>query len=120
MNYCKLEWKDDSNCWQCTVCGNKYRLPKESTNIFAECPAAKLPQKIKNYAKAVVQHVFTGMETRTDEEVSNILEICKQCEHFNSNNNSCRICGCRCNRNKSAFTNKLRMKSQQCPKGKWK
>ena len=119
MNFCDAKWNEEKGYWQCTVCGTIYHDSKEYTHISAICPGTTLSKKIRNYTKAVVQHIATGMETRTNEEVNTILEICKQCEHFNSRNNSCRICGCRCNKNKSAFTNKLRMKSQKCPKGKW-
>lgn len=119
MSYCNVEWDEDNGYWQCTICGTIYWYPHNYSYLSVECPAASPVQQFKNYAVAVTQHIATGMGTRTDAEVNDILAICQQCEHFNITGGYCRICGCRCNANKSPFTNKLRMKSQKCPKGKW-
>ena len=117
--YCDVEWSDELNSWKCKNCGRTYDSPKD-TKVFAQCrPKPSIVRQAVNYTKAIVQHIATGSQTRTDEEVNSLLEICEQCEHYNKDGKYCRICGCRCNANKSAFTNKLRMKSQSCPKGKW-
>ena len=74
-------------------------------------------RRFGQYAKAVAKHVTTGMERRTDSEVNTLLTICESCEHYAGG--KCRVCGCRCNRGKIAYLNKLRMASEHCPKGKW-
>ena len=117
--YCKLNWDEDKQAWRCEACGSVYHLPKTQESIFAECRAASLPKKVANYTKAIITHLATGMENRTDEEVIQRLVICKQCDHFDIPGSFCKLCGCHCNMNKSAFTNKIRMKSQACPMHKW-
>lgn len=110
--------------FQCKKCGLKVRA-HDGSKVHAICPGkprkkSRPPSLIKqaaHYAEAVTRHVATGMQTRTDEEVINLLQICETCEHFSENR--CTICGCRLNNSKNAFVNKLRMKSQSCPEGKW-
>lgn len=120
MSRCKFEYNDERNLWVCSVCGRTVAAPK-THKVYANCyTEPSIVKKAVNYTKAVATHIITGSHTRTDEEVEKLLEICKTCDKFNLEKSYCTICGCRCNANKSAFTNKLRMKSQKCPKGKWK
>ncbi len=105
----------------CTVCGLKVEA-EDPAKVYAACPGEprKFPPLLKqarNYAKAVTEHVASGMETRTDEEVINLLQICELCEDYQDGR--CRVCGCRVSAEKNAFANKLRMKSQKCPRGLW-
>lgn len=74
-------------------------------------------RRFGNYAKAVTRHVASGMERRTDQEVDSVFSICKSCESYRGG--VCKRCGCRCNTGKIALLNKLRMKSEHCPDGKW-
>jgi len=62
-------------------------------------------------------HIATGGEKRTDEEVAELLRLCEECEYYSDGR--CTVCGCRLSNGKNAFTNKLRMKSQSCPNGRW-
>ena len=102
-----------SNC-----AGKKiYHRPASSSGSLPKSPT--LAAKVVHYAEAVAGHIAGGCQTRTDGEVSDLLKICEACEHFLPDKGSCGICGCKCNRNASAWTNKLRMKTQKCPKGKW-
>lgn len=117
---CQFEKIDDVTA-RCKVCGREIISP-DFTRVYATCSGEprKFPPLLKqahNYAKALARHVATGMQTRTDEEVINLLQICETCEHFSEDR--CTICGCRLNNSKNAFVNKLRMKSQSCPEGKW-
>lgn len=105
----------------CKVCGLKVEA-EDPAKVYATCPGEprKFPpilKQVKTYAKAVTRHITTGMETRTDEEVINLLQICEVCENYLDGR--CAICGCRLSASKSAFSNKLRMKSQSCPLGRW-
>lgn len=106
---------------KCTVCGREIRA-HDPAKVYAVCSGEprKFPpllKQAKNYAKAVTEHVKSGMETRTDEEVIQLLEICEACDRYE--NGRCLVCGCRLSASKSAFSNKLRMKSQACPLGRW-
>lgn len=117
---CQFE-KIDSEHVRCKVCGLTVHA-KDPTKVFTGCPGEprKFPphlKQVKNYAKALTKHVATGMETRTDEEVIQILQLCETCEHYSDGR--CMVCGCRLNNGSNAFTNKLRMKSLACPKGMW-
>lgn len=116
---CKFNYDKEKQAWICSRCGRIVAVP-ESNKVIAVCTAEPtLIEKAVNYTKAVATHIATGSHTRTDAEVEERLQICKKCENFNLNKGYCTRCGCRCNANKSAFTNKLRMKSQKCPEGKW-
>ncbi|MBE6429169.1 MAG: hypothetical protein E7028_11455 [Planctomycetaceae bacterium] len=115
---CQLRKEDELHA-VCTVCGRRIRT-KDHTQVRVKCPGNRQLSsvgKLKTYAQAVTRHLLTGCETRTDEEVSELLNLCRTCGHYQ--NGTCSVCGCRINSNSSAFTNKLRMKTQKCPKGKW-
>lgn len=75
--------------------------------------------RFTNYAKAVLNWYQSGKPIRTDEDVSELLEICKQCEHYHAEKSFCKICGCNLNLSRNALFNKLRMKTEHCPIGKW-
>ena len=117
---CNFIYNDDKQVWVCSRCGRTVAVPKDH-HVIAVCkPGPSIVEKALNYTKAVIQHVATGSNTRTDEEVAERLAICQSCDKYNQEAQSCTICGCKCNANKSAFTNKLRMQSQVCPIGKWR
>lgn len=105
----------------CKVCGLRVEA-EDPSKVFATCPGEprKFPpllKQVKTYAKAVTEHVTSGMKTRTDEEVIQLLEICEACEEYKDGR--CLQCGCRVNSDANAFANKLRMASQKCPRGLW-
>lgn len=115
---CRFRKADETHC-ECEVCGLRV-AGKYPDRIHCECPGNRQLSsvgKLKTYAQAVTRHLLTGCETRTDEEVSELLNLCRNCESYRAE--TCTVCGCRINSGKSAFANKLRMKTQKCPKGKW-
>lgn len=119
---CDFE-KVGDELYQCKVCGLKIHS-KDPSKIYATChgePRRKpsIFQQATNYAKAVARHISNGMETRSDVEVSDILSTCRKCEDYLPEESRCRVCGCRLSNGESAFTNKLRMASEKCPKGRW-
>ncbi|MBR0193341.1 MAG: hypothetical protein IJQ31_14875 [Thermoguttaceae bacterium] len=110
--------------YKCEVCGLQIRT-LDPSKIFSSCPGKPrqkqppgLLRKAAHYAEAVTRHVTTGMETRTDEEVINILQICEMCDQY-TEDHRCAVCGCNLSTAKSAFSNKLRMKTEHCPRGLW-
>jgi hypothetical protein len=76
--------------------------------------------KIARYGSALRRWLGQGMPVRTDEEVARIYgEMCQPCEYFSTAKKNCKICGCRLSRGGIAVTNKIRMGTEHCPKGRW-
>lgn len=75
--------------------------------------------KVVRYTNAVTRWILAGKPTRTDEEVEKLLATCKQCEEYDEEKQRCKACGCNINLNTNPLLNKLRMGTEQCPKGKW-
>lgn len=115
---CDVEWSEESGGWKCKRCGCVYKTPKDRV-VLATCKAATKLEQVVNYARAVYSHVSTGFQNRSDEQVNDLLEICRQCDSYNAQARVCRICGCRCTGGTFAYVNKLRMGSQHCPLKKW-
>lgn len=71
-----------------------------------------------HYTKAVAEWVAKGLPERTQEEVESILSTyCKPCDWHD--NGVCKGCGCNVNELRFAILNKIKMKTQHCPKGLW-
>lgn len=86
------------------------------------CEAGEYPsvgRQLISYASSVGDWALTGRKVRTDEEVEEILKICSGCKHFDASRGRCKACGCRMNTGGNAVTNKIRMASEHCIKGKW-
>ncbi len=103
-------------------CCDNHSAPTERpiTRLFAECQCSPFPgRRIFNFAKALTMHLGDGMRTRTQAEITEIFEThCKPCEFFDGK--YCNKCA-RCNVNgEEKFWNKIKMKSETCPIGKWK
>ena len=72
----------------------------------------------KHYVQALLRWRAANYPTRTDEEVETCLAECtKPCEEYV--NGRCRMCGCCVNRSRIAVVNKARMRTEDCPLGKW-
>ena len=84
--------------------------------------------KIKNFGKALYNHVKTGMKKSPQRLINTRYDICSGCEHFSfitkTNKEkpfikaNCNLCGCNLS-NEKVFMNKLAWKDQKCPIGKW-
>lgn len=75
--------------------------------------------RVIRYASAVRRWQKAGRPTRDDSEVSRIYEtLCRPCDQF-SGRGSCKACGCKISKGKSGLTNKIRMATESCPRGKW-
>jgi|WetSurMetagenome_2_1015567.scaffolds.fasta_scaffold01440_6 hypothetical protein len=85
--------------------------PKEYPSISAE---------ISTYIAAVKGWIQEGRPTRSDEEVAEIHQkYCSQCDWFDAEQQRCKDCGCKAKAEGSALLNKIRMKTQHCPKQLW-
>jgi len=74
---------------------------------------------VGHYAQALAQWTAAGFPVRKQAEVDRIeAEICRPCEKYVDGR--CKECGCRVNTSKLAVANKIKMKTQVCPLGKWK
>jgi len=80
-----------------------------------------LSMQLWTYKEAVLRWHKAGRPTRTQEEVDQILEgHCKnQCEWYDPEKGRCKGCGCVVSASSIAIFNKIKMATEQCPKGKW-
>ena len=108
----------DITCYRCKICGIKVYSTSDVRDFLLPCPGPSIVKQVEHYAEAVVTHITTGSKTRTDEEVEELLMICRDCEFYDFGKSKCKVCGCRLNKG-GAWSNKLRMRSQKCPKGNW-
>lgn len=139
MEYCKfkqLEERQDhrgpSYYVECEVCGIKIWIRNlefkkkcgknvRQNNFKKPIPQEpSLIQKAANYAKSTVEHIASGAELRTQEEIDVIINICRSCEFFKLKDaergfGSCSLCGCGINSNHSHISNKLARKNESCP-----
>ncbi len=140
----RCDWKplagDDSRVYICTRCGYRMGVPpglnaKTLLDSLPDCGVLvgrflelvkqqssppSLPAQLRSYTRAVARWVGEGSPVRSDEEVVQIYEtLCKPCEFYNAERLACNVCGCRLRESGSAFTNKIKMATEHCPKGKW-
>ena len=79
-----------------------------------------LARKVFSYGQALRRWIAAGRPIRTDEEVAQIYNtLCEPCAYFGRHKEYCKICGCQVRSHGPAFTNKIRMVSEHCPKAKW-
>lgn len=83
-----------------------------------EYPAMSL--QVWLYKEALLKWNKAGRPVRTAEEVETILTThCKKCDWFDPDANRCKGCGCKVTNSSVAIFNKLKMKTEKCPKGLW-
>jgi hypoxanthine phosphoribosyltransferase len=70
-----------------------------------------------NYTQAIISHFNNGRQTRSEEEIARIYNVCSECRYFTGKD--CSLCGCRVSQTPNAYLNKIAMASQHCPIGKW-
>lgn len=104
-----------------TCSANGFQVTPESCDrCIGESAAeeAGLGQKFKNYAMAVRRWVANGKPVRSQEEIDRLFEEhCSKCEMFEDG--VCRSCGCSVSSGDFPLTNKLAMKTEVCPMGRW-
>ena len=77
-----------------------------------------LPEQGKNLAKftfEVVKQVMSNNDSMfvSDDTREKRMDVCKQCEYYDSRQNRCRHCGC-------FLEHKVRFAIDSCPLDKWK
>lgn len=102
---------------QCQSCQAGTTPASEKRPVPAEPSFAV---KAWKYTKAVSKWVMQGRPTRSKEEVETIYQThCRQCDWFNSTEETCRGCGCAVSTHEMAVFNKIKMGTEKCPKGHW-
>lgn len=91
--------------------------------IDAESPKPTYPSLARqgvNFARALAKWAAEGAETRTAEEINELLVICQNCpsKAYDPKGEACMLCGCPV-KAAGAWRNKLAMKTEKCPKGHW-
>lgn len=104
-----------------------FPLPEEIERRLKENGVPSFPgagQLLDNYWKAVQGWVLAGRPTRNDLEVQKIHEeFCAPsptpCDWYDPDSKRCKGCGCKVKPAGAALLNKIRMRTQHCPKGLW-
>lgn len=81
-------------------------------------PPPSLIVRGRNFGWSLLNWSASGFPTRTKEEIEERLVICEGCELFDATDGVCTECGCGCNSNR-LLLNKISLKTEVCPKGKW-
>ena len=67
--------------------------------------------KIIRFFKAVIKYIRFGKQVSINEYIYR-LTACKNCNNFNQENWTCKICGC-------YLDKKAKMNTEKCPDSKW-
>ena len=67
--------------------------------------------RLIRFLKSIIKYIRFGNQTHIDEYI-NRLTICKNCNNFNHEKWTCKICGC-------YLDKKAKMNTENCPEGKW-
>ena len=70
-----------------------------------------------NFARAMAKWMLSGFPTRSKRAVRAVLGICQSCEHYEPERVRCDLCGCCLDASK--LINKITLKTEHCPEGKW-
>jgi len=111
---------DFDSAGKCRRCG--YQAKRAAAKRIRQCGVIEggepaLVSKLSSYARELATWIAAGRPVRSDVEVESLLAICQPCDQFNGA--ACRKCGCKINRSRWAFANKLRMATTACPLHKW-
>ena len=74
--------------------------------------------KIISYLKERFKWNKFGKPTRTDKEIQEIFNICKECHLFqkhDENSGKCGVCGCNLSNDKNVAFNKIAWATTHCP-----
>lgn len=136
MNDCQLVPTGIVNGpWIEFVCGHckrkkwsKYSDPvmvhrRCGTGVPEQAAERPLFQRGWSYAKALARWAAAGRPRRSQEEITEILIVCRACPYFrpgskSTDNGHCKLCGCGLSE-KNQVTNKAMMATENCPEKKW-
>lgn len=96
-----------------------YRCDK-LTKVHEKKNQAKMGTKVLNYFGAVRRWIASGMPTRTKEEIKSLFdEHCSKCDRYDKVKHACNSCGCPVSDDADPLDNKLAMKTESCPLGRF-
>ena len=102
----------------CSGCGYVLKLDVPPETVQRVCeqgkPIMAMPSlftQAKNLGKALYKHAADGFKRTSKEEYADRIETCNGCEFHQSSR--CVQCGC-------FIAEKAKMRSEDCPIGKWK
>ena len=78
-----------------------------------------MSMQLWTYKEALIRWHKAGRPTRTQEEVEELHKICSACDWYDPEKTRCKGCGCKVTVGAVAIFNKLKMKTEVCPKGKF-
>ena len=67
--------------------------------------------RLIRFLKAIIKYIRFGKQTPIDEYINRLI-ICKNCNNFNHEKWTCKICGC-------YLDKKAKMNTENCPDNKW-
>lgn len=103
---------------KCVHCGYQARRADTRRNCAIDRPPSLLV-RLRNYEAALARWLAAGRPVRSDAEVEGLLAICESNRCGAYREGTCLSCGCPVNRSGFAVRNKLRMATEQCPRGEW-
>jgi hypothetical protein len=103
---------------RCVHCGYQARKPGTRRNCGIP-HAPPLATQLRGYAAALARWIEAGSPTRSDDDVAERLGICESNACGQYADGQCLACGCRVNASGIAVANKLRMATENCPRGFW-
>lgn len=100
-------------------CNPEWFQPAGATPAYTAPAEAELPPywiRGWNFAQAMARHAAGGFKRCSRREIASRLEVCKACPNLVDNH--CALCGCACVA-ENQLINKLALKTEACPLGKW-
>jgi len=94
-------------------------VQEAAARLAEETGDPSLLEKAKHYAAALLRWAKAGWPRRTAEEVAACVATCESCDHYDHQKQACGKCGCRVSCKGLAIRNKAKMRTEECPEGKW-
>ena len=77
------------------------------------------PEHVARWAAALARWIKAGRPLRTDEEVAEIVVVCKECDKYKADSGRCSLCGCKILTPGMAILSKAKLGTERCPRDKW-
>ena len=116
--YCAAS-KKPVNFEECEKCQGT--LAKMGISLNLETPTVPgLTHQLQTYWAAVQTWIASGRPTRTDAEVKDLHHrYCSRCDWYDQGSKRCKGCGCKVRSEGTALLNKIKMKTENCPRDFW-